>query len=370
MSIEKIQEAIENRLPEDLENRLITGIIGETASKTARSPHIWNPTFERLRIPAIFLPFDVSRENLPGLVESLREEEKVQGFSVTNPYKSEITPFLDEIEEKTRLIGAVNTVVRTKDSKLIGYNTDARGFIASLIVPHRAFNENIPFIKSLDGKRVILIGIGGAGRAIAFCLALHIRKNGTLYIANRTVEKLGPLSEELESLYDCNIKSIKEEEIAEILPLTDLFVNSSIKGAEGLKNTNNGYVYLKDYSSLAPAVQTPLERRDHETDKDLISRIRYDSAYETQKNRAQSALLFTEELQNRKIYFVDIIHSPAETVMLNQAKYFGHHTMNGKGMNVSQAVEAFSLIMNNYFESIDADIDRTYKEVKEIMFSI
>ena len=83
---------------------------------------------------------------------------KIKGFNVTIPYKEKIIPFLDEIDEAAKMIGAVNTIV-IKGDKLIGYNTDYIGFIKS-------------FKNNLDFKKALIIGTGGASKAIQFSLKL------------------------------------------------------------------------------------------------------------------------------------------------------------------------------------------------------
>lgn len=83
---------------------------------------------------------------------------KIKGFNVTIPYKEKIIPFLDEIDEAAKMIGAVNTIV-IKGNKLIGYNTDYIGFIKS-------------FKNNLDFKKALIMGTGGASKAIQFSLKL------------------------------------------------------------------------------------------------------------------------------------------------------------------------------------------------------
>ena len=72
---------------------------------------------------AVFLPFDVEPQNLAGLIDGYRECENLVGGSVTVPYKVDVIPHLDGLDPKAQQIGAVNTIVRESDGRLIGYNT-------------------------------------------------------------------------------------------------------------------------------------------------------------------------------------------------------------------------------------------------------
>jgi shikimate dehydrogenase len=96
--------------------------------------------------------------NLFELKNILDENKSLKGFNVTIPYKQKIFEFLDEIDEPAKLIGAVNTV-RISDGKLIGYNTDAYGFQQSI----KPFLEN-------HHQRALILGSGGASKAVAFVL--------------------------------------------------------------------------------------------------------------------------------------------------------------------------------------------------------
>ncbi|MFF2447631.1 shikimate dehydrogenase [Neobacillus sp. NPDC058068] len=138
------------------------------------SPIMHNDLFSYYQIDAHYLPFQVKGENLRDAVKGLKAIG-VAGFNVTVPHKSEIIPLLDEVDELAASIGAVNTVVN-EGGKLIGYNTDGPGFLKGL-------HEHVP---SAAGQKILVIGAGGAARAIYFTLA---RENPlAIDIANRTLE--------------------------------------------------------------------------------------------------------------------------------------------------------------------------------------
>ena len=131
--IARIQSCIENPLDRGVIGKTqIAGIIGDAPSRYAKSPSIWNATFRALKMKAIYLSLDVEESRLPDLVHVLRTSDRVMGVNVTVPYKVKIMDYLDGLDDKARQIKAVNTVVRTADGKLVGYNTDGHGFFESL----------------------------------------------------------------------------------------------------------------------------------------------------------------------------------------------------------------------------------------------
>ncbi|KAA5821918.1 shikimate dehydrogenase [Algibacter amylolyticus] len=101
--------------------------------------------------------FDI--KNIDLFPSIIKETEGLKGMNVTIPYKEQVMPFLDKINKKAKAIGAVNTIRITKKGKLIGYNTDCYGFK----------NTIKPFIK-LHHKKALILGTGGASKAIAYSL--------------------------------------------------------------------------------------------------------------------------------------------------------------------------------------------------------
>lgn len=151
----------------------------------SKSPFMHNQWFNELNIDATYIPIHVKKEDLGQAVASLKLLG-ASGWNVTIPHKESIIPYLDEIDETAKRMGAVNTVVRLSNGKLKGYNTDGSGFVRSL---EEKVGENH------KDKEVLLLGAGGASRGIAFALKDFGYKNIT--IANRTVEKAEKLIEEL-----------------------------------------------------------------------------------------------------------------------------------------------------------------------------
>jgi shikimate dehydrogenase len=146
---------------------------------------MFNAIFAEAGFDAVMVPLHVSTADLWSLWDVLRRLNNLGGFLVTVPHKSDAAQFCDELDEAAALIGAVNVVRREEDGRMIGAMFDGVGFVAGL----RA-NGYEP-----SGRRVLLLGAGGAASAIALALV----SNGVahLTIANRTVEKAITLAAQL-----------------------------------------------------------------------------------------------------------------------------------------------------------------------------
>ncbi|MFJ5566483.1 shikimate dehydrogenase [Lysinibacillus xylanilyticus] len=151
----------------------------------SKSPTMHNAWFEEMSIDATYIPVHVSSENLESAVAGLKTLG-ASGWNITIPHKTAIIPYLDELDELAQKMGAVNTVVRTKEGRLKGYNTDGVGFVRSL-------EEAVG--KSHQDKPVLLIGAGGAARGIAFAMQQQGYTN--LTIANRTVANAQAIVDEM-----------------------------------------------------------------------------------------------------------------------------------------------------------------------------
>lgn len=151
----------------------------------SKSPAMHNAWFREMSIDATYIPVHVSSESLESAVAGLKTLG-ASGWNVTIPHKTAIIPYLDELDELAEKMGAVNTVVRTKEGTLKGYNTDGVGFVRSL-------EDAVG--KSHKDKPVLLIGAGGAARGIAFAMQQQGYKN--LTIANRTVANAQAIVDEM-----------------------------------------------------------------------------------------------------------------------------------------------------------------------------
>lgn len=173
-----------------------------------------NDSFQRYDINAEFFAFHVKKESLHDAVKGFKAIH-LAGFNITVPHKTTIMPFLDEIDPLAQAIGAVNTVVND-DGRFIGYNTDGSGFLEAL-------KEEFP---SLENKNMLLIGAGGAARAIYFTMA-HAGVQ-SIDIANRTLDKAEYLVQNCPYPVDSAVLRIEDAE--ENLSKYDLIVQTTSIG--------------------------------------------------------------------------------------------------------------------------------------------
>lgn len=154
-----------------------------------KTPQALNALMRERGVDGVMIPFHVGADGLDTLVAGLKAMRNLKGFVVTVPHKTAIVDLCDEVSEQARAIGAVNTVRREPDGRLIGEMLDGAGFVAGL---RQAGIEP-------GGQRVYLAGAGGAANAIAFALA----EAGVslLTIANRTRSKCEDLKQRLAERY-------------------------------------------------------------------------------------------------------------------------------------------------------------------------
>ncbi len=162
-------------------NTKMLGVIGGHAENSL-SKYMHNRNFKRDNLNYIYVPFKTEEKELPLFMENFRKFN-FAGAAVTIPHKIDIMNYLDSVEDTAKKIGAVNTVVN-KDGILKGYNTDCPGSLKALSLK-----------TEIKGKKVLLLGAGGAARAIGYGLK---EEGAEIIIANRTDSKAEKLAEELE----------------------------------------------------------------------------------------------------------------------------------------------------------------------------
>jgi len=165
-------------------NTRLFGIVADPVDQV-RTPQVLNRLFEQRGHDAVLVPFHVGADGLPRIFEAFRQIRNLGGFIVTVPHKVEALALCDEIEDAARAIGAVNTIRREPDGRLVGGMFDGIGFVAGL----KARGHDPA------GRRVLLLGAGGAAAAIAHALALA--GVGSLTIANRTLSKAREMAERI-----------------------------------------------------------------------------------------------------------------------------------------------------------------------------
>jgi shikimate dehydrogenase len=163
-----------------------------------------NAAFRHSGIEACYVPFDVS--DIKAAMQAARTL-RIRGISITVPHKIPVIPYLDHVDNTVQKIGAVNTVVN-RDGALFGTNTDGIGAI-------RALSKEAP----LKGKRIVVIGAGGAARAIGFGVQ---SVGGKVIIVNRTIERGQKLAADL----GCDFVPL--DDITSVH--TDILVNATTVG--------------------------------------------------------------------------------------------------------------------------------------------
>jgi shikimate dehydrogenase len=258
----------------------IAGIIGNPLEHSV-SPQMHNAVYEKLGLNYCYVPILIKPEDLKDALEGIRMLGIV-GVNVTIPYKETVITHLDEVTKIARLIGAVN-VILNQDGHLIGYNTDGPGFIDSL-------KEDGSFTPK--GKNVVVLGAGGAAKAVTMMLAKE--KVKTMVISDVIYDKAGKLSEYINSHFDiapyaCPVKS---KELKQSIANCDLLVNT-----------------------------TPIGMHPRE------DRCPIDESY---------------EIQTKAVVY-DVVYNPLETKLLKWANAKGAKPVSGLGMLVRQGALAFSL---------------------------
>ena len=359
----EIQACIRNTLERKaIGKKLIAGIVGDGPSHYSKSPLLWNAAFRAFNINAIYLPFDVDEPQLPNLVQALKRSERIIGINITVPYKLKIIDYLDAVDEKAARIKAVNTVVRTEGGRLVGYNTDGSGFLESILAAQPGYDR--PFVETLKGVDVLLIGAGGSARAVAFHLADVLGK-GRLLISNRTLGTARSLAKELEGIGP-DVKAIQEEEVVEQAAKVGLIINCSIKGQGSVRKIEGGKItILEPYSALAPAHPAVFPESDYSQPSFYRNWLDASQSDIEVNNRASWDLALTIPAETG---FCDLVYFPAETVFLRHGRLTGHRTLNGQGMIVAQAADSlFHKIGREAFQKLGLYKHETYRRLLEVM---
>lgn len=176
----------------------------------SRSPEIHNAWFRSRGVAAKYIKAAVSPENLGTFM--CRFSGKFSGANITIPHKESIIPYLDGLSPEARAIGAVNTIV-VKKGKLFGHNTDVSGALEAL---------RRGGMKSLHGRRIAVIGAGGAARAIVYGLA---RKGARITIFNRTLTRARRLAREFH-VTSAPLRALSKAKF-------DVLINASALGMNG-----------------------------------------------------------------------------------------------------------------------------------------
>jgi shikimate dehydrogenase len=255
----------------------VFGIIGDPVEHSL-SPGMHNAAFKELGLDNIYVPFQVKAEHLEDAIIGA-QSLGIKGFNVTIPHKTEVINYLDYLDIAAGLIGAVNTIEFGKNGA-VGHNTDGIGAVM-------AIEEVIP----IKNKKVVILGAGGASRAIAFQLLLSGVEN--LIIANRTVEKAAELKTDLVEKLDHEVRvSGLDENLTHELSNTDILINT-----------------------------TPVGMYPNVDQKPVV----------------------TAEMMHPDLVVNDIVYNPLKTGLLNEADKAGAKSISGIKMLMYQGVEAFKI---------------------------
>ncbi|UCG79010.1 MAG: shikimate dehydrogenase [Nitrospirota bacterium] len=188
----------------------ITGLIGHPVEHSL-SPAMHNSAYEHLGLNYCYIALPVHPDSLTRAIEGIRALS-FRGVNVTVPHKEMVIRSLEEVDDEALFIGAVNTVVNN-DGRLKGYNTDGRGFIRSLE------EENIHY----KDKRIIVLGTGGAARAVCYYLA---KEASELYLYDIDIEKARSLVSDLSDLGGKVFQAESTEKAAD----ADIIINATPLG--------------------------------------------------------------------------------------------------------------------------------------------
>ncbi|ADU29831.1 shikimate dehydrogenase [Evansella cellulosilytica] len=224
----------------------IIGVIGDPIGHSL-SPHMHNAAYRELGINMEYHAFHVKREQLENALKGVRGLG-IKGLNVTIPHKVNVLPYLDEVDELARHLGAVNTIVN-EDGKLIGFNTDGEGYLQSLY----------EFIQGdLQTKRVLMIGAGGASRAVTLTIANSGVKE--IIVTNRTAEKGEELVKDCKKFCPSSFMSL--EEVEKNLERFDVVINTtSIGMAPHLNKLPISLDKVKSDTIVSDLIYTPFKTK-------------------------------------------------------------------------------------------------------------
>jgi len=255
----------------------VTGIIGNPVEHSL-SPLMHNAAFKYLGLDYIYVPFLVAEDALEDAIMGSKSLN-IKGLNVTIPHKTEVIRYLDSVDKIAELIGAVNTI-KFDGNQAKGFNTDGIGAVKAI--------EEVSGVKN---KKVIILGAGGAARAIAFQILLE--GAGSLVIANRTPENALNLQKDIIEKLNLDVKTVDFGKGLE----------SELLNADILINT------------------TPIGMYPHTDDEPPVR----------------------SQMMHENLIVNDIVYNPLKTGLLREAEKCGAKTVSGIKMLIYQGVEAFKI---------------------------
>ncbi|MBT9132052.1 MAG: Shikimate dehydrogenase (NADP(+)) [Firmicutes bacterium] len=276
----------------------IFGVIGFPIEHTA-SPAIHNAAFAALGLDCAYLPLAVRPENLGRAVAGL-SSLGIIGLNVTIPHKETVIACLDEVSEEARRIGAVNTVA-IRSGKLIGYNTDGKGFVQALKEEGKI---------DIQGRRIVILGAGGAGRAVAVQSGLE--GAGELIIFDKIAPRAKRLAADIgRNIPQLRVGVISWDKIKFNVGKADILINATPVGM----------------------------------------------------NAGDKLLIDPEWLLPRTLVF-DLVYNPQETRLIQASRERGCSVVGGLGMLIHQGALSFEL-----WTGKEAPLDAMRKAAEEVINS-
>ena len=268
------------------------------------SPAMYNYSFEKLGIDAAYLAFDIPLEKTKDAIDAFRTLN-VGGFNITMPNKTAAAQLVDRLSPAAELVGACNTVVVEEDKTMTGHITDGIGFVRNLK------EQGV----GIEGKKIVLLGTGGAATAIAVQaaldkaseIAIFNRKDEFFANGEKTVEKIKKAVPSMKKIYIEDIDD--EKKLGEAIAGSDLLINATRAGMRPLENV----------------------------------------------------LPVPEELLHKDLAVADVVYNPRETLLIKKAKEAGcKAAVGGIGMLLWQGAAAFELFTGKEMPA---------QEVMELFFS-
>ena len=255
----------------------VVGIIGDPVEHSL-SPPMHNAAFKHLNMDYVYVPFHVKKGMVGDAISGAKSLD-ITGLNVTIPHKTEVIKYIDTLDKSAELIGAVNTI-KFKDGHAKGYNTDGKGAV-------KAIEE----VSSVKNKKVIVLGAGGAARAISFQILIDGAES--LVIANRTLKNAAQLQEDVVKKLDARVESVDlGEKLENELSSADILINT-----------------------------TPIGMYPHVDQEPLVK----------------------AELMHENMIVKDCVYNPLQTGLLKEAEICGAKTISGLKMLIYQGIESFRI---------------------------
>ncbi|MDI9624611.1 MAG: shikimate dehydrogenase [Methanothermobacter sp.] len=254
----------------------IIGVIGDPVEHSL-SPIMHNAAFNHLNLDYVYVAFHVKKGMAKKAIEAMKTFN-IKGLNVTIPHKVHILKYIDKIDETAKLIGAVNTL-KLEKGKVWGFNTDGTGCV-------RALQE----VTNLKDKNIIILGAGGASRAIAFQLVSY--DIGSLHILNRTPENAKRIAKDMKEKLGIKIFAGGLEHLKEKIKDADILINTTPVG-------------------MYPNID--------------------------------AKPLATADILHKNLIVKDLVYNPPKTRLLKEAEKAGAKTISGIKMLVYQGAESFKI---------------------------